>query len=135
MMPWYRLVGQLFGLLLIDEVVSGHWWYEDDSPHITLEVFPQPDKGRKSLRSGSKISPDSGRRSVSGSELQARLVKMVNIQCGVAKLAWRRPSVATLERVGTLISTAIAIDWVTSRSSLEDGSMYSQAHAKDRCNQ
>ena len=70
---------------------------------------------------------------MSGSELQARLVKTVNIQCGVAKLAWTRPSVATLERVGTLISTAIAIDWVTSRSSLEDGSMYSQAHAKDRC--
>ena len=81
------------------EVVSGHWWYEDDSPHITLEVFPQPDKGRKSLRSGSKISPDSGRRSVSGLELQARLVKTVKIQCWVAKLAWTRPSVAALVRV------------------------------------
>ena len=70
MVPWYRLVGQVVRAATHREVVSGHWWYEDDSPHLTL-----------------------------GAELQARLVKTVKIQCWVAKLAWTRPSVAALVRV------------------------------------
>merc|ERR1712105_492202 len=41
MVLWYRLVGQLLGLLqeLVKvKVVSGYWWYGEDTPHLRHRV-------------------------------------------------------------------------------------------------